>query len=107
MAKFEVIERYRGAERVITTTRRENGAIAERDIAAESAYRNALKHAEAGGCRAVIGAGHDPNEVVIVFYGEDFYHTYVYTYRRVGGAPEQDLTDALLASLMALEAGNL
>lgn len=107
--RYEVIERTRGVERVITTTRRENGAIAERDIAAESAWRNARKHAEVGG-RGVMGPdGRDPNAVVVVYVDADATITWTYTYRRVGRERVEypDLSDALLASLIAIGATNL
>lgn len=110
MAKFEVIERTRGEERVITTTRRENGAIAERDIAADSAYRNARKHAESMG-RAVIGTDTRDARAVVVAHvvDADTVIYWTYTYRRIGGepTPNPDLTDALLASLIAVNGATL
>lgn len=107
--RYEVIEQYKGIERVIATVRRENGAIAERDIAIASAYANARKHAEAEG-RAVQGPnGKDPNAVAVIYFGEGFIQTHTYTYRRVGGEPDlsPDLTDVLLASCLALSGATL
>ena len=100
--RYEVIERTRGDERIVARTRRANGAEAELAIAVESAYRNALKHAEAEGR---VAQGPDgKGGTAVVWYGDDFAITWTYTVRPVGGdrTPNPDLTDVLLASLIAV-----
>jgi hypothetical protein len=106
--RYEVIEQHKGETRVITTTRRENGAANERDIAAQSAYQNARKHAEAEG-RVVWGEDpKDPHAVIVAYFTDNATVTWTYTYRPVGSGPDSnpDLTDVLLASIVALTAGS-
>lgn len=105
--RFEVVIRTRGMERVVATTRRENGAISERDIAVESAYRNAIKHTEGDPfAHAVQGAvADDPNAVAVVYFDDIATIIEVITYRRVPALEAPDtLEDDLLASLYAIGA---
>lgn len=110
--RFEIVIKSRGIERVIRTgIRRENGARAERDIAADNAYFNALKHAEGDpAARVVRGSdSRDPNAEVIVAWDDLSSITTTVTYRPIGGwpTPDVDLSDALLASLTALNGATL
>lgn len=105
MAKFEVYEKRLGRERIVKTTRREQGAINERDIAIDSAYRNAKMHVSRSGGRALQGPNGKRNEVDVVYYDETTTAVWTYGYRRLGPDPEVEaanaaLEDALLASLM-------
>ena len=108
--RYEVIGRDRHGERVITTTRRENGAANERDIAADASYRNYAKRTDAIGGRVVRGAdAKDPNAVVVIYDDADGrLHVETFTYRPVGGwpTPNPDLTDVLLASIVAVTGGS-
>lgn len=107
MARYEVVIKTQGQERVIARTRRENGAINERDIAADSAYFNAKKHAEGDPyAHAVMGSVEgDPNAIGIVYFDDIATIDTIVTYRRVGRVPEPDLTPVLLASLVLLTSG--
>lgn len=113
MARYEVIERRDGHERVHTVTRRENGAIAERDRLVQSTYENDTRHASKVGGRCVQGPeGHrDPNAIVVGYYDRDgkVYNT-VITFRRVGGKPEPDPDvdpEPWLASIIAFSGVSL
>lgn len=104
MAHFEVVIKTKGDERVVKSgIRRENGAINERDIAADSEYRNKAKRATDGG-RVVRGSvADDPNAEAIVYFDAHATVVTVVTYRRVPPQTEPDtLADELLASLIAL-----
>jgi hypothetical protein len=105
--RYQVVICTKGNERVIREgIRRENGAIAERDIAADSAYRNARKHCEGDPtAHAVRGAvENDPNAEAIVYFDALVTVVTVVTYRRVPPLPEADtLADELLASIIALD----
>lgn len=68
--RYEVVIRTDGQERVIREgIRRENGAIAEREIAVQSAYANARKHAD-GDPHTFVVRGPiegDPNAEAVVY----------------------------------------
>lgn len=110
---YEVIIRTKGMERVVKSgIRRENGARNERDIAADSAYRNGMKHAEGDKYAHVVRGSDaaDPNAEVIVYFDDLGQVVTTVTYRKVGRTvpePTMDLENALLASLVALTAGTL
>lgn len=114
MARFEVVLRYGtgpdGHEYVFARTRRENGAVSERDAMVAGTVENMTDHCRGG--RVVTGSHpDDPNAVVVAAMHPDGPTVFkVVTYRAVGvpGTPEpDDLEDALLASLMALGAAPL
>lgn len=104
--KYEIVSRINGSERIIRSgIRRENGAIAERDIAVESAYANARKHCEgdphAYAVRGPIDG--DPNAEAVIYFDPIATIVTVITYRPVPRPePEDRLEDELLASLIAL-----
>jgi hypothetical protein len=105
---YEVIIRTKGQERVIRTgIRRENGAIAERDIAADSEYRNKVKRTHGDPTARVVRGpiDGDPNAEAIVYFDAHTEHPVVtvVTYGRV--LHTNDLLDALTASVMALTVG--
>lgn len=96
----------RGIERTVRTgIRRENGAIAERDILAENTYRNWLKRTE-GDPTARVARGPiegDPNAEAIVYFDGTATIVTVVTYRAIPHT--DDLLDALTASVTALTVG--
>lgn len=110
--RYEIVIQSRGIEHVVKTgIRRENGAIAERDIAADSEYRNKLKRADGDpNAYAIRGAVEgDPRAEAIVYFETAYPYAFIDTivrYRPVGGDPIPDtLEDDLLASLYALDTG--
>ena len=104
--RYEVYETHRGETRIVKTgIRRENGAIAERDIAAMDNYENKRKHAETGGAAVLSPHEKDPRCVVVTYVDADVTKTWFIGYRRVGEDEEWknvDLVPALLASLYAI-----
>lgn len=107
---YEVVIRTKAQERVIRTgIRRENGAINEREIAVQSAYANARKHAD-GDPNTYVVRGPiegDANAEAVVYADLNPEHpamvVTVVTYRRVPHT--DDLLDALTASCYALGIG--
>lgn len=105
MARFEVVLRYEnGHEYIFARVRRENGAAAERDSMVATTVENMREHSVAGERVLQLPDQNDPNAVVVVHLVED--GTTVrktVTYRPIVREDENDeLEDALLASLMAL-----
>lgn len=97
-------------ERVIRSgIRRENGAINERDIAVDSAIANARKHCEGDpDARVIVGPiDTDPNAVVVVYHDPIATIYTTVTYRRVTRPADDDLLDALTASVIAYTGASL
>jgi hypothetical protein len=81
--RYEVVIQFHdGQERIVATTRREAGAINERNAYADSEYAIKQKHAAEGG-RVAMGAMDDPRAVAIVYYDDLTEMTTVVTYREM------------------------
>jgi hypothetical protein len=106
--RYEVIETINGVERVVTRTRRENGAINERDRAVDAARENAQRHA--GRTRGWVASGPTGrgNEWLVVEGGPEGEHWTFVTYRRIGGDPDPDIDpEPWLASIVALNGASI
>jgi hypothetical protein len=82
---YEIVVKSRGIERVVNKNkiRRLNGAIAERDVYAQSEYEIKLKRTEVGGGRVIRGTiADDPNGIAIVYIDEFSEITTVVTFRK-------------------------
>ncbi len=111
MARFEVIETINGRERIVATTRRQNGAVNELARAAPPARDNAARR-RIGGWVTSGPTGRGAEWVVVAADSDGVERWTWYTIRRLGPDPEvvaadAALGDALAASLVALNGGTL
>lgn len=108
MARFEVIESVNGRERIVATTRRENGAINEWQRAIDSATDNARRR-RIGGWVVSGPTGRTPHEWVVVSADSNGDERWVwYTIRGGGVTPDPDIDpEPWVASIIAANGASL